>query len=238
MGLVVYDQRGRKYPVKNGTAKTRFGKVKVDREGIITCDGKTFFACRASLQEDVEMFRMGGRPVYPYDAGIMLAMLGVRRGTRLLDAGTGSGAVAFLAWNWGADVVSYEKEKRFYEIAKENLSGTSVRLVNTDVTECSEEEAYDAVFLDLGEPERVIPHVKKCLKNGGLLGYFSPVVNENVHKIMEEEGFINVQGIVLDHQKLRLKKKVGIEPESLGFPGFFVWGRKAEGFRILKRSSA
>ena len=114
MSLVVYDQLGRKYRVVDGFAKTKFGRIPVSGEGAFKHEGKRFFSVKANLLEEVESFKMGGRPVYPYDSGIMLSLLGVCRGSRVLDAGTGSGAVAFHAWNMGADVTTYERVPEFH----------------------------------------------------------------------------------------------------------------------------
>ncbi|GEM_PF-1951181 len=235
MRFVLYDQTGRKYPVKKDAVRTKFGNVKVDKEGVIEQDGKVFFAARANLLEEVEGFKMGGRPIYPYDSGVILALLGVRKGTKLLEAGTGSGGLAYTAWCWGANVISYEREETFYQKAKENLSNTDVEIILGDVKDCVKKGYFDVVMLDLSDPEEVIPKVSECLKNGGMLGYFSPVITENVKNVMEDSGFIDIRGIVLDHRVLRLKKHIGIEKESLGYPGFFVFGRKAECFKVLRK---
>lgn len=181
-----------------------------------------------NIQEKVERMKMGARPIYPYDSGIICAMLGIKHGSKVLEAGTGSGGFTMFLAEIGANVLSYEKNKQFYEIAKENLKGyKNVRLKLGDVAKVKESN-FDAIFLDLQHPEKMIKKLKGKLKKGGYLGVYSPIMDD-IKPIWREleKSFINIRAVLLDHREVQVKKYVRVKG-MLGFPGFFIWAKKAE----------
>ena len=106
---------------------TEYGKIMVKDINIGSAVkshiGEKFVATEPAICDIVEGFRMASRPIYYYDAGMICGLLDVRPGARVLEAGTGSGGMSvFMARNCGANVITYEREERFYEIAKHNLS--------------------------------------------------------------------------------------------------------------------
>ena len=180
-----------------------------------------------NIQEKVERMKMGARPIYPYDSGIMCAMLDIKHGSRVLEAGTGSGGFTMFLAEIGADVLSYEKNNQFHEIAKENLRGyKNVKLRLGDVAKVKE-SSFDAIFLDLQHPDKMIRKLKGRLKKNGYLGVYSPIMDD-IKPIWREleKSFINIRAILLDHREIQVKKYARIKG-MLGFPGFFIWAQKA-----------
>ncbi|MEM0372294.1 MAG: methyltransferase domain-containing protein [archaeon] len=200
----------------------RAGKLK-------THSGYEFDAYETSLLERVETMKMGARPIYPYDSGVMCALLSVRPGAKVLEAGTGSGGNALFMAELGANVDSFEAEKRFFEIAQKNLRGyENVRLKNADVTKAKlKKNSYDVIFLDLQNPSKALEKTFYSLKKGGFAGVYSPIMDDikPVWRTMERLGFMNIRAIQLSTLEIIVKKYARVKG-LLGFPGFFVWARK------------
>jgi tRNA (adenine57-N1/adenine58-N1)-methyltransferase len=181
-----------------------------------------------NIQEKVENMKMGARPIYPYDAGVMCAMLDIKPGSKVLEAGTGSGGVAMFLGEMGANVISYEKNKDFYKIAKENLKDyKNVHVKLGDVTRAKEKN-FDAVFLDLQHPEYVLKKIRSKLKKNGYLGVYTPIMDDIKPLWRElEKSFINIRAVLLDHREIQVKKYARIKG-MLGFPGFFIWAKRVK----------
>jgi tRNA (adenine57-N1/adenine58-N1)-methyltransferase len=180
-----------------------------------------------SVQEKVERMKMGARPIYPYDSGIMCAMLDVKPGSRVLEAGTGSGGFTTYLGEMGAKVISYERNKDFYTIAKNNLKAyKTVRVRLGDVSRVKEKN-FDAIFFDLQNPDAMIKKLNSRLKKGGHIGIYSPIMDD-IKPIWREleKNFINIRAVLLDHREIQVKKYARIKG-MLGFPGFFIWAQKA-----------
>ena len=181
-----------------------------------------------NIQEKVEKMKMGARPIYPYDSGLICAMLNVKPGSKVLEAGTGSGGFAMYLGQLGTRVLSYEKNKGFYEVAKQNLREyKNVNLRLGDVSKAKGKD-FDVIFLDLQNPAAMVRKLKGKLKKGGHIGIYSPIMDDIVPVWRGlEKSFINVRAVLLDHKEVQVKKYVRIKG-MLGFPGFFIWAQKAE----------
>jgi tRNA (adenine57-N1/adenine58-N1)-methyltransferase len=57
----------------------------------------------------------------PRDVGLVMGHTGVAAGDRVLDAGTGTGVLAPYMARAGAEVVTYERDPEFAEVARENM---------------------------------------------------------------------------------------------------------------------
>ncbi len=240
MAIILIDKHGKKTFVKRkGDVNTQYGVIK--SKDINKCVGKArvvkthkgyeFLVVKPSLLEKVENLRMGARPIYPYDAGVITALLSITSGSRVLEAGTGSGGMTLFLAELGARVFSYEAKEEFFEKAKENLSEyKNVKLFNKDVKEAKhKKESFDAVFLDLKSPASVISIVKPFLKKGGFMGAYSPIMDDikPVWRKLEEEGFTDIRCLKLGFEEVIVKKYARVKG-LMGFPGFFIWARRIE----------
>ena len=61
--------------------------------------------------------------IMPKDIGLILAYTGISQGSLVVDAGTGSGFLAIFLANYikPGKVVTYEIDKKFAKVAKENI---------------------------------------------------------------------------------------------------------------------
>lgn len=188
--------------------------------------GEEFLVLKASIQEEVENMRMFSRPIYPYDSGIMCAMLDIGPGTRVLEAGTGSGGNTLYMAKLGAEIATYEREERAFKKAQENVKGLGNVRINLGEP-WDDKGEYDAIFLDLQDPSEAIRKLDKNLVVGGWIGVYTPIIDDikPVWETMKGLGYDFPRAIQLDINEIIVKKYARVKG-LLGFPGFFIWARK------------
>jgi tRNA (adenine57-N1/adenine58-N1)-methyltransferase len=173
--------------------------------------------------------------IFPKDIGYILLRLSVGSGQRLLEAGTGSGALTMaLAWLVGAEgkVISVDRRADMQELAKSNLAQVGllprVEFVQSAVEEFSLEQPVDGLFLDLPNAARVLPSALKLLRSGGYFGAIMPTANQvsDLLQAMEVEGMVDIDAC---ENLLRFYKTI---PERLrpadrmvAHTGYLVFGR-------------
>ena len=119
--------------------------------------------------------------VYPKDIGAILVYGDIFPGARVLEAGTGSGALTsalLRAVGPTGSVASYDVRSDMLERARSNVeslfSDTSNLSLNLgDVGEGFSEEGLDRIVLDLPEPWHVAPHAEERLLPGGIFSELS-----------------------------------------------------------------
>lgn len=130
--------------------------------------------------------KRGPQIITPKDASLILAYTGIEPGSKIVDAGAGSGFLAiFLAtYIRPGKVYTYENDERFIGLVKENIdvSGLSkfIRLRKADVTKGIKEKNVDLITLDLKDAKKVIKHARKALKAGGWVVVYSPTIEHLV----------------------------------------------------------
>jgi tRNA (adenine57-N1/adenine58-N1)-methyltransferase len=132
--------------------------------------------------------KRGPQVILPKDAGLIISITGCCPGWKVVDAGTGSGFLSIFLGNLGCNVYTYEKEKKFYELAKRNIKKSdlkNIKIKNSDITKGIKERNVDMVTLDMKNPEKVIKHAYKSLKSGGWLVIYSMHI-EQIQKVWKE----------------------------------------------------
>jgi len=192
------DKKGRRYLVRlrpGGRFSHHRGTVSheaIQRAGpggvVHTHQGEPLFVRRPTLEDYVLLMPRGATITYPKDAAAMVMMLDLAPGMRVLEAGTGSGALTlFLSRAVGTEgrVVSYERREDFQRRARENIArwgAGNVELRRGELEGAElEEAAYDAVAIDLMEPWKVAPAVARALKPGRPAVFYLP----NITQVLE-----------------------------------------------------
>jgi len=121
--------------------------------------------------------------IYPKDIAHICLRLGVGPGRRILEAGSGSGALTLaLSWFCGpsGEVHSCEAREEFHNLARCNLNwaglGDNVTLYHRDIAEGFPIQSADALFLDVRTPWEYLCHVPQSLRSGAQLGFLLPTV--------------------------------------------------------------
>ncbi|MGQ9788413.1 MAG: tRNA (adenine-N1)-methyltransferase [Candidatus Hadarchaeaceae archaeon] len=199
--IILIDGDGRKYLVQVGRQKlhTKFGVIDIAETigkepgtKIKSHLGKDFIVLRPSIVDFLQKLRRVPQIMLPKDAGQIVAHTGVGPGSKVVDAGAGSGALSIFLGNlvrptgW---VVSYEVREDFAKIAEENIRTAGldnfVRIKNRDIYEGIDESELDLVTLDLPQPELVLPHAQQAIKPGGYLAAFTPCM-EHLQRMYRE----------------------------------------------------
>ncbi|WP_457633445.1 tRNA (adenine-N1)-methyltransferase [Oceanithermus desulfurans] len=150
---------------------------------------------RPSLEDYVLLMKRGATVTYPKDAAAIVLLLDLAPGERVLEAGSGSGALAlFLARAVGpaGEVVSYERRADFLARARENVEAWGTRNVDFrhgDLAEAAlEPEGFDGVALDVMEPWKVLATAVRALKTGRSLVLYLPNITQVVQAVREAAG--------------------------------------------------
>jgi len=198
--------------------------------------GATFYGFKPLMRDYVLKTRRRTQIMYPKDMGLLVLLTGISLGSRVVEAGTGSGALTSILANFvkpNGRVYSYEIREEFLKDAGANLRRAGlfdyVELKLKDITEGIDEECVDAVVLDLAVPWLVIPHAYRSLKGSGVLASFSPTI-EQVMKTVEalrEHPFADVETVELLMRRMNIGEN-RTRPETLmiGHTGYITTARK------------
>jgi len=132
--------------------------------------------------------------VYSSDIGLIIHKLGIHCGSSVIEAGTGSGSMTFALASTvhpHGCVYSFDCNEERVAAVKGDLEklffGSCIRLQCRDIVErgFGDVPLVDGIFLDVPEPWQVVEHVVQTLKDGGVVVFYSPCV-EQVLKTLDK----------------------------------------------------
>jgi tRNA (adenine57-N1/adenine58-N1)-methyltransferase len=150
-------------------------------EGIIINSDRaiSYQVLRPGLDDYVLSMPRGATVVYPKDAARIVGLADIGEGSRVLEAGVGSGALTCSLLRGAGitgSVVSIERREDFAEIATENVCRwfngfpESWSLKIADLVEFQPDlGGYDSVVLDMLAPWECLEVVESALRPGGAL---------------------------------------------------------------------
>ncbi len=247
--ILVYRDRRRKWlvrPVDTPKLHTHLGildcKSLVGKPfGImaLTTMNDALYILKPTLEDIVMKFARRTQVIYPKDLAMIVIRCGIRPGSRVFEAGTGSGAAtATFASLVGAQghVYSYDVNPEFQEIARKNLEKFglmgSISLKNRDAKLGIEERDLDAALVDMGDPWELVPNVKEALAPSGMMAAICPTMNqaEKLTATMKDYGFVNIETIEVLVRNL--EARVGMTRPSqimVAHTCYLTFGRKTQG---------
>ncbi|MCJ7770147.1 tRNA (adenine-N1)-methyltransferase [Candidatus Bathyarchaeota archaeon] len=200
--------------------------------------GHSFVILRPTIYDYLMKSLRSTQILYPKDIGLILVYAGVTPGDRVVEAGTGSGALTTALANAvqpTGRVYTYDVRPEFQKRAASNLERAGllpfVELKIGDVSQEIEERDVDAVVLDLATPWTVISKAREALKGGGNIVTFSPTIEQVVKTVsaLDSEGFVDVE--TTESFLRRIKVKEGeTRPETLmvGHTGYLTRARSTK----------
>lgn len=195
--IVLIDKAGRRHRVRLKPGERHSlhsGVIAHDEligrpEGVVvtTQMGARLLAVRPTFAEQVTGRVRQAQPIYPKDLGAILVSADIHPGARVLEAGTGTGALTLAllrAVGREGHVVSYEQREDFLEAAKRAIAETlgevppNLEAKLGDVYAGVVERGMDRVLLDLPEPWQAVPAAKAALRPGGIVFAHCPNVSQ------------------------------------------------------------
>jgi tRNA (adenine57-N1/adenine58-N1)-methyltransferase len=195
------------------------------------------FAVREPRGPDLfDHFERTGAPMMPRDIGLVVGHTGASRGDRVLDAGTGTGVLAAYLGRVGANVVSYERDPEFADVARENmaLAGVEDRVeirtgdLTEDLGSLVDGEDFDLLTLDTEDAPTVVERAPGLLVSGGFLAVYSPFVEGTraAHEAAEAAGLSEVETFETIQRRMDFGER-GSRPSTagVGHTGYLLFGR-------------
>lgn len=178
------DERGKKYLIDQKSdfqselgiiSQKDIAKAKIG-QSLITHLDKEFKVIKPNVNDFIELMDKKCSILIQKDIGTVIARTGLGSRSKVVDAGTGAGAIAL---NFGSvvgetgHVYSYEIREGFAEVGKKNIASFGleniIEIKNKDIKEGIDENNIDLVFLDLMKPYEIFEEVYECLNVGGYL---------------------------------------------------------------------
>ncbi len=246
---MLVDQRGRTYVFAahaGGTYHTHSGTLSHDLllgqpEGtrIETSRGMVLTAFRPRFADHVLKMPRGAQVVYPKDLGPIVTYADVHPGARVIEAGSGSGALTIAlcrAVGPQGRVLSYEVREEHLTRARDNIETffgkvpDQLELRIGDVAEVgSDGGRYDRCVLDVPEPWGPLPGLHAALEPGGVLCSYLPTTGQLQQLVMAlpDQGFLHIESF----ETLRRTWHVGersVRPDHrmVGHTGFLTIARR------------
>lgn len=187
--------------------------------------GKKFYCLKPSTADLIFKVKRKTTIVYPKDLGYLLLETAVGSGSRVIDIGTGSGALTMVLAKFVAPdgmVYSYERREDFIENARKNIERAgyinNVQFRHCDVSQDGFlEKDIDAIFIDVPEPWDIIPKASVVLKSGYHLVGWCPNI-EQVKRTVEVLGEHNFKRIRVSEivEREILVRQQGVRPRERG----------------------
>jgi tRNA (adenine57-N1/adenine58-N1)-methyltransferase len=197
-----------------------------------------FILFKPTLSDYLRKMRHATQVIYPKDTALIVNYSNIGPGSRVVEAGTGSGVLTSALAHYvrpTGKVYSYEARKERIEKARKNIERTGlmafIDLKEGDVTQRIDEENVDAVILDLTTPWLVVPLADQALTVGGSFVSFSPTIEQTVKTTtaLTENAFVNVETVECILRRIKVKEGQ-TRPETLmiGHTGYITRARKIQ----------
>jgi tRNA (adenine57-N1/adenine58-N1)-methyltransferase len=205
---------------------------------IRTTEGKLIFLMEPTIHDFIMKSERKTQIVYPKDLGYIVARTGLKNGSKVLEVGTGSGALAtFMASIVKPEghIYSFDVNSEFMEMAKRNLEKAGmakyVTMHQHDPHLGVDIRNVDVATVDLGDPWTVVDQVHDALKGGGAFVAICPTMNqiERTAAQLKKSGYADIDCVELMIRNIEARE--GMTRPSMrmiGHTTYLVFARKVE----------
>lgn len=212
---------------KSALAKATAGDV------LKTNTGMELFVFEPAFIDSYTKIKRAPQIIPRKDVASIVAETGLGKGSIVVDAGTGSGALALFLANIAKKVVTYEVREDFAKVAAENVATLGLKNIaikNKSVYDDIDEKNVDVVTLDLPEPWKAVEQATKALKIGGFIVSYSPTtpqVSDFISAAGKNKSLLLIKTIEIIEREWDFNERI-IRPKSqpIGHSGFLTFVRK------------
>ena len=240
---MILDERGKKYVLKPGEEfQSDLGIIKAEvldnaevGDEVKSHLDHTFKIMKPNINDFIDIMDRRCSILLKKDIGLVLAHTGLGAGSKVVDAGTGAGAIALNFGNVvGSEghVYTYEIREDFAEVAKKNIGNFGIENVtvkNQNIKDGIDEDNLDLVFLDLPKPFEIFEEVWDSLNVGGWLAVYAPYIDQAKlsYRVANKLGFYDIEIIELLERGLEIRQQ-GVRPKTrmVGHSGYLLFARK------------
>ena len=196
-----------------------------------------FILLRPTTTDFIRHFRRKTQSLYEDDLEFIAMAAGVRPGTSVIEAGTGTGILTYHLASLGAHVTTYDIVPEHSKIAQENLRKIGLESIITwkikDVRDGFDERNVDCIILDMPTPWEAVQAARESLIPGGSLVVFVPswAQIEKTVVAMRRNNFLVREVFEIIRRDFRVKvPDAAIHPEAriIGFTGVIIKGIKLQ----------
>ncbi|MFO8032658.1 MAG: tRNA (adenine-N1)-methyltransferase [Desulfohalobiaceae bacterium] len=173
--------------------------------------------------------------IYPKEIGYILLKLGIRPGSTVIEAGSGSGALT-VAFSWyvgdRGKVYSFEYRQEFFDLCALNLQRygvqENVQQHLLDIEQGFGLEDADAAFLDVRIPEDYLSQLAQALLDGAPVGFLLPTMNQvsNLLAALEKERFTELEVLEIFLRRYKpVPDRLRPEDRMVAHTGYLVFAR-------------
>lgn len=197
---VVYTKENKFY-WKSGDLHTQLGLVteeELKTKQKVKNKDTEFIITNAGFLDNFEKLKRGPQIMLPKDIGPIITGTNLNKNSKVLEIGTGSGALTCFLSQFVKSIISYEIRPDHLTIAEKNLEDfeiKNVKLINKDAILGIKEKDFDAAIIDIKEPWLVIDNVEKVLKSSGYIVSYSPSITQSDLLVKQAEKNSNLKVI-------------------------------------------
>jgi len=198
--------------------------------------GVSFYALKPMIKDLVHKTDRRTQVLYPKDIGYILFQLDIGSGSRVVEAGTGSGALTMALANAvrpEGKVFTYEIIEKHLKTAKGNIQRSGlmpyVEMELLNIIEGIPPKNVDAVVLDMATPWMVVPHAWESLRGSGIFLSFSPTIEQVMKTVssLREHPFIEIETAELILRNITVEKdRTRPQTVMIGHSGYLTTARK------------
>ncbi len=212
-----------------------FAVLKSIEPGTIRVGLDEYSVVKSNLYDYMSTIRRKPQIITMKDAAYIVARCGIHSGSKVIEAGAGSGAMTTALLYFTAPngvVITYELRKEFAEVATENVKRMPHEhwiLKTGDVKKDVTERDMDAFVVDIPDPWNAVNMARIALSHGGCFAAYIPTYNqlEKTYLTLQDSGFGDMEACEI------IKRDIHVAPNStrpenveVAHTGFMVFARK------------
>ncbi|MEO0074169.1 MAG: tRNA (adenine-N1)-methyltransferase [candidate division WOR-3 bacterium] len=209
--------------------------------------GIRFFLLKPTLADLELHVKRATTIAYPKDIGFVLLQTFVFPGARVIEVGSGSGALTTVLASLvrpDGRVYSYERRLEMTAVAKSNLKRYGLEdycdfILRDPSIDGFGQNNVDAVIIDVPEPWTLVPPAQAALKTGNVLAVLVPTVEQvrNTCSAMQLSGFVRLKVSEILERNWFVRA-TGLRPPDrmVGHTVFVVSGHSTLDRKLLDRT--